>query len=298
MPGLALLELLLIGGPDSALYAGNEPHCAISLVESGSFWSRSPRTRHACCAIDLVRLKPQVADRRAESCKTDSAASARGAPADSPADLSAKRASSQDLSGAAGFLYADAALRRRRFCDGCTRDGLVAPGVRAWPTAGVLRRLRARLAALQLDHRLVAGEDPVSDPALACRAAQLTRRRCRDQLACGLERLLSRTRRRAAFSAAIPFDRRAVEIARPALEQLAIALRSPELIQPRGVALTRLLLTDPSSAVYAPAYSDQLYDIAREALLAVDPGQTVPQRYLSLRRAAGFDVARGSSSPW
>ena len=85
--------------------------------------------------------------------------------------------------------------------------GWIGPGVPAWPTAGVLRRLRARLAALQLDHRLVAGEDAVSDPVLACRAAQLTRRRCRDQLAGGLERLLSPTHGRAAFSAAIPFDR-------------------------------------------------------------------------------------------
>ena len=153
------------------------------------------------------------------------------------------------------------------------------PRARGWPTGGVLRRLRARLAALQLDVRLVAGEDPFSDPALACRAAQLTRRRCRDQLAGGLERLLSPTRGRAAFSAAIPFDRRAVEIARPALEQLAIVLRSPEPIAPRGVALTRLLLTDPCGAVYAPAYADQLYDVAREALLAVDPDHSVAERY-------------------
>ena len=88
------------------------------------------------------------------------------------------------------------------------------------------------------------------------------------------------------------------EIARPPLEQLAIALRSPEPIQPRGVALTRLLLTDPCSAVYAPAYSDQLYDIAREALLEVGLDQAGAGRYVSLRLPPGFGVARSSSSPW
>ena len=172
------------------------------------------------------------------------------------------------------------------------------PGARGWPTGGVLGRLRARLDALRLDVRLGAGEDPFSDPALACRAAQLASGRCRHQLAGGVERLLSPTRSRAAFSAAIPFDRRAVEIARPALEQLAIVLRSPQPIAPRGVALTRLLLTDPCGAVYAPAYADQLYDVARAALVAVDPGQAVTERYLPPNRAARFDLAGGSSSPW
>lgn len=62
--------------------------------------------------LDPVRLKPRVADRRAaESCPTDTAASTGGAlDCGSAVDLTAKRASSQDLYAAAEFLYALAAL--------------------------------------------------------------------------------------------------------------------------------------------------------------------------------------------
>jgi hypothetical protein len=55
-------------------------------------------------------------------------------------------------------------------------------------------------------------------------------------------------------------------IAQPVLEQLAIGLCSGALIPPRGVALTRLFLTQPYSALYRPSYCDQLYEVAREAL--------------------------------
>ncbi len=248
--------------------------------------------------FEPVRLKTKVADRQAaESCKPDSAASTAGPPAHSR-PISVRNVRLHRICmRRRGFFTRTQRFDVDDFAMAVPATGWFRPGVRAWPTAGVLRRLRARLAALQLDVRLVAGEDPFSDPVLACRAAHLTRRRCRDQLAGGLGRLLSRTRGRSAFSAAIPFDRRAVEIARPALEQLAIALRSPEPIAPRGVALTRLLLTDPCGAVYAPAYSDQLYDVAREALRAVDAGQAVTDRYPPPNRAARFDLARGSSSP-
>ncbi len=230
-----------------------------------SAWSNPPPSqadlrRHGVRAMrsQPVCMKPRIADRRApEPCPTDTAASTRGALADGQRPISPRHVRLHRICmRRQGFFTQTLRSDVDDFAMGVPATGWFGPGVPAWPTAGVLRRLRSRLAALQLDHRLVAGEDPVSDPALACRAAQLTRRRCRDQLAGGLERLLSLTRRRAAFSAAIPFDRRAVEIARPALEQLAIALRSPQPIQPRGVALTRLLLTDPCSAVYAPAYSD------------------------------------------
>ena len=230
--------------------------------------------------LEPVRVKPHVADRQAaESCKTDSDASTRGARAAGQRPLSPRHVRLHRICmPRRGFFTRSQRSDVDDFAMAVPATGWIGPGVPAWPTAGVLRRLRARLAALQLDHRLVAGEDPVSDPVLACRAAQLTRRRCRGQLAGGLERLLSPTHGRAAFSAAIPFDRRAVEIARPALEQLAIALRSPQPIEPRGVALTRLFLTDPSSAVYAPAYADHLYDIAQEALLALNLDHSVAER--------------------
>jgi hypothetical protein len=67
----------------------------------------------------------------------------------------------------------------------------------------------------------------------------------------------------------VPFDRSAVAIARPALEQLAITLRSSERVQPRAVALIRLVLTGLDSPLYAPEYTGQLYDVARDPYRAV-----------------------------
>src|SRR4051794_22441927 len=104
---------------------------------------------------------------------------------------------------------------------------------------------QVRLAAPQLDARLAEGEDPFSSPALALRAARLASRRLRCQLAGGLERAWSRSQERNALSPAIPVDAKAVEIAWPALKQLAEALRSRERVRVRGVALTQILLTGP-----------------------------------------------------
>jgi hypothetical protein len=129
----------------------------------------------------------------------------------------------------------------------------------------------ARLAAPRLDARLAAGEDPASDPALACRSRRLVSDRSRRRLACGLERSWSPPPGDAVLSAAIPVDGDAVALARPALQQLASALRSRADVDPRGVAIARILLTEPCSALYHPAYPEQLYELARAALLALEP---------------------------
>jgi hypothetical protein len=105
---------------------------------------------------------------------------------------------------------------------------------------------------------------------LASRTAQLCSMRARRRIASGLERVTTR-RDRPVLSAAIPFDWKAVQLARPALEQLAVALRSRQSVRPRGVVLTRLLLTEPSSPLYRPAYAEELYEVAREALFALGP---------------------------
>jgi hypothetical protein len=74
----------------------------------------------------------------------------------------------------------------------------------------------------------------------------------------------------AALSAAVAVDGHAVEVARPALQQLASALRSRPDVEPRGVAIAQILLTEPSSsALYRPAYREELYELARAALLAL-----------------------------
>jgi hypothetical protein len=73
----------------------------------------------------------------------------------------------------------------------------------------------------------------------------------------------------ARLSAAVAVDGHAVEVARPALQQLASALGSRADVEPRGVAIARVLLTEPSSALYRPAYREELYELARAALLAL-----------------------------
>ena len=128
---------------------------------------------------------------------------------------------------------------------------------------------QVRLAAPRLDARLARGEDPFSSPTLALRGARLASRRLRAQLASGLEHALDHRAEHGALSAAVPVDAVAVGIARPALEQLAEAVRSRDRVGVRGVALAHLLITDPASPLYAARYPEELYERAREALLAL-----------------------------
>jgi len=139
---------------------------------------------------------------------------------------------------------------------------------RAIATAFV-RDVLARVAARPLDARLAAGEDPLSDVVLACRSRRLVSGRSRRRLARGLERAWSMPPEHAVLSAAVAVDERAVEVARPALQQLASALRSRTDVEPRGVAITQILLTEPCSALYHPAYREELYELARAALFAL-----------------------------
>jgi hypothetical protein len=168
----------------------------------------------------------------------------------------------------------------------------LAPDVHPSRTPRVLLGLRVRLAAPRLDRRIAAGEDPHLERALSCRSTQLVSKRSRRQLAGGLERSWLSRRGPTAFSAAIPINGQAVQVARPALEQLAAALRSQDDVRAQGVALTRLLLTDMCSALYKPAYADQLHDVACEALSALDPHRWVHGLN------APSQIEHGSPSPW
>ena len=158
---------------------------------------------------------------------------------------------------------------------------------------GLVYGLRVRMAAPRLDARIAAGEDLSVDPDLAHRATQLVSMRTRRRAAAGLDRVSRIRRERPVLSAAIPFDRRAVHVARPMLQQLAIALRSRERVHPRGVAITQLLLTEPSSALYRPAHPDHLYEVARAALFALGAEEeAVPARSRHYRRTGRARRAR------
>src|SRR4051812_21396948 len=115
-----------------------------------------------------------------------------------------------------------------------------------------------RLAAPGLDARLARGEDPFSSPALALRGARLASTRSREHVAAGLDHALAPRSR--ALSASVPVDAGAVAVARPALEQLAHALRTRDRVGVRGLALAHLLVTEPAGPLYASRYPDQLYE--------------------------------------
>jgi hypothetical protein len=122
-------------------------------------------------------------------------------------------------------------------------------------------------------------------------AERLLANRRRRALIQGLERVLSPPPRRPSFSSAVTPNREAVEMARPALEQLAQALCSRDRVQGRGVVLTHQLLTDPCSALYHPAQPGELHEVARQAMLALAPDPAPPHG----RERAGRSHGRAGS---
>lgn len=148
--------------------------------------------------------------------------------------------------------------------------------------------LRARCSALMLDHQLATGCDPARDPALRRRARMLSSRRGRGRTAAGLRRVLAESPQDARLSAAVAFRRDAVELARPALEQLERIIRDRTGLRPQGLALAQLLLSDPESALYRPGPPEKVYEVARAALLAMlpdaAPASREPHRPPSLTR--------------
>ena len=145
--------------------------------------------------------------------------------------------------------------------------------------------------AARLDTRIAAGENPRGDAGLSYRARRLVSMRMRRRIADSLELICQRSPERGRLSAAAPVDQRAVEIARPALLQLARALRSRVGVAPRGVALAQILVTDPYSALYRPAYRDELYEVARETLFALGPHKAGTLTQTAAARTAGFFAA-------
>jgi hypothetical protein len=133
----------------------------------------------------------------------------------------------------------------------------------------------------RLDAELAAGADPGARPALALRAAQLVHPRHRVKAAACVERLVEEfdADRGWWFSAAIPFLRDQIAEARVTLLSLAEALRAPEQVEPRGMALLSQLLRDPaSSPLYVRTARGALQLQARTVLAyLVSEGQVRPE---------------------
>ena len=135
----------------------------------------------------------------------------------------------------------------------------------------IMLRLRVWMATQRLDATLAAGAPLNRDPLIALRAAQLASRRERQRLAMALDAVCAERPARPGISASVSVPADALVLARPALEQLAGALRSPGSLEPHGIALTRLLLTEPGSPLYQPAEPEALSTAACGALLALTP---------------------------
>jgi hypothetical protein len=133
-------------------------------------------------------------------------------------------------------------------------------------------RVRARLHGARLDDELARGADPGSRPELTARAAWLGGRRSRAALAEGLDHAVwAAVHSPRPWSASVEVERTAVRIARPELLALAATLRRDGAVHPRGVALTRRLLTDGSGPLFSGG-PDALLAAAREALRNLEAG--------------------------
>jgi hypothetical protein len=117
---------------------------------------------------------------------------------------------------------------------------------------------RVRLHAHRLDAEIAEGADPMTTSERAARAAQLLKPRMRHALAVGLRRAVLDARRTACVrSSAVHVARSAVCACAPSLLELAAELGDPG-VRPRGIAMTRLLLSDGTGPLYCARTEDDL----------------------------------------
>ena len=154
-------------------------------------------------------------------------------------------------------VQADAARSPPRWCAACWLVLRRGDWMRVW--------LRARIPGAMLSWRVARGgwcrggrvdgwRADWSAPGRRRRGTGCCRRRSRSTSA------LSRWRGRRCSSSRGRFDRARM-----------LSLRSRADVEPCGVAIAQMLLTEPSSALYRPAYREELYELARAALFALGP---------------------------
>jgi hypothetical protein len=136
--------------------------------------------------------------------------------------------------------------------------------------------LRVLLKRSRLDRLLAEGTDPAEAATLMLRARQLQGARQRRALANGLERAIAQAKRYSGRNVDSPIDREEVARAHPLLFGLVERLRGPEAVSPHGMAMIRRLLTDTTSPIFSPGWSQakaapgELERQARVALAALD----------------------------
>jgi hypothetical protein len=139
------------------------------------------------------------------------------------------------------------------------------------PPVRPFRRLRVFVHRGRLDRLIADGRDPTTDPQLSLRAAQLGRPALRATLARSLlnaVRSIDNSATSRFPSPHIPVAAASVRACSPELYDLARALTDVSA-HARGVAITRVLITDGGSALYESGPADRLRKVlvaARSAL--------------------------------
>lgn len=110
-------------------------------------------------------------------------------------------------------------------------------------------RVAARVFAHRLDRALIAGADPADSPRLAARAAMLTSRSIRGELADGLDRLIATAQLPPPRRKSIPRHSSVLANSK-LLRELATTLRGSGPLYAGGIAMLCTLLTDGTGPVY------------------------------------------------
>jgi hypothetical protein len=127
-----------------------------------------------------------------------------------------------------------------------------------------------------LDAELASGADPCDSPALAHRAARLTRHRTREKLAASIDGVLAAAERPGLrLSSAIEPHRDEMAAASPLLVRVGQVLRSTAPVYSQGVAMLERLLTDGGSPLYLPASRGALHE-ELDLILATLEGRHQP----------------------
>jgi hypothetical protein len=143
-----------------------------------------------------------------------------------------------------------------------TRRGII-------ETVGTMQAITTRIHAAKLDAELADGADPVGSDELAAWAARLLQPSVRSGLAKGLRRAVADARSRAcARSSAVHVARPAVRACAPSLLALAAEL-GDRGVRPRGVAMTRRLLSDGTGPLYCARSEDELQAVVEEIRAAL-----------------------------
>ena len=130
-----------------------------------------------------------------------------------------------------------------------------------------------------LDQRLAAGGDPRSDPALQLRAAQLCRVRTRRVIAARLRGMIDAARNGSDGPLGVGRVARSEILAESdALTDLAVRLVATRPVNPMGVALAKVLVSDVDSPLRVGAEPGTLHAVVRLATAALDssPAQSGP----------------------